>query len=133
MKKLCLAVGALLLVPAYALANVVAKPTILQSEIVTGMPMGDQQQISLLTATLLPGAKTVFHTHRFPVTVFILSGAFTLEMEGREPVTISAGQSMVEPANVRMTGYNRSATEPMNVVIFYVSEPGMPFLDPVDQ
>jgi hypothetical protein len=28
-----------------------------------------------------------------------------------------------------MTGYNRSATEPMKVVIFYVADPGTPFLD----
>ena len=36
---------------------------------------------------------------------------------------------MVEPPNVKMTGYNRSATEPLKVVIVYVGEPGMPFLD----
>jgi hypothetical protein len=28
-----------------------------------------------------------------------------------------------------MTGYNRSPTEPIKLVIFYVSEPGTPFLD----
>lgn len=30
-----------------------------------------------------------------------------------------------------MTGYNRSSSEALEVVIFYVSEPGTPFLDPV--
>jgi ABC-type uncharacterized transport system substrate-binding protein len=38
--------------------------------------------------------------------VYILEGAFTLEMEGRAPVTIKAGQAMVEPPNVKMTGHN---------------------------
>jgi hypothetical protein len=38
---------------------------------------------------------------------------------------------MVEPPGVRMTGYNRSTTEPLRVVIFYVTEPGLPFLDPI--
>ena len=33
--------------------------------------------------------------------------------------------------NVRMTGYNRSATAKTRVVIFYVSSPGEPFLDPI--
>jgi hypothetical protein len=28
-----------------------------------------------------------------------------------------------------MTGYNRGASEPTRVVIFYVAEPGTPFLD----
>jgi hypothetical protein len=37
----------------------------------------------------------------------------------------------VEPPHVRMTGYNRSATQPLRVVIFYVSDPGTPFLDEV--
>ena len=52
-------------------------------EAVSGMPRGERQEIRVLTATLKPGDKTVFHTHRFPVTVYILEGALTLEMEGR--------------------------------------------------
>ena len=36
---------------------------------------------------------------------------------------------MVEPPNVKMIGYNRSTTEPMRVVTFYVSDPDTPFLD----
>jgi len=47
-------------------------------EAVSGMPRGERQEIRVLTATLKPGDKTVFHTHRFPVTVYILEGAFTL-------------------------------------------------------
>jgi quercetin dioxygenase-like cupin family protein len=100
-------------------------------ETVGGMPRGEQQELRVLTATFKPGDKTVFHTHRFPVTVYILEGAFTLEMEGRAPVTIKAGQAMVEPPNVKMTGYNRSATDPIRLVIFYVSDPETPFLDPI--
>jgi quercetin dioxygenase-like cupin family protein len=94
------------------------------------MPKGERQEVRVLTASIRPGDKTVFHTHRFPVTVYILEGAFTLEMEGREPVTVKAGQAMVEPSHVKMTGYNRSSTEPLRVVIFYVSDPDTPFLDP---
>jgi quercetin dioxygenase-like cupin family protein len=100
-------------------------------ETVTGMPRGERQEVRVLTATFKPGDKTVFHTHRFPVTVYILEGAFTLEMEGRAPVTIKAGQAMVEPPNVKMTGHNRSATDPIRLVIFYVSDPETPFLDPI--
>jgi hypothetical protein len=52
-------------------------------------------------------------------------------MEGRAPVTIKAGQAIVESANVKMTGHNRSATDPIRLVIFYVSDPEIPFLDPI--
>ena len=100
-------------------------------ELVAGMPRGERQEVRVLTATIKPGDKTLFHTHRFPVTVYMLEGAFSLEMEGRPPVTIKAGQAMVEPPNVKMTGYNRSATDTIRLVIFYVSDPETPFFDPV--
>jgi len=50
-------------------------------------------------------------------------------MEGRAPVVVTAGQAMVEPPQVKMTGYNRSSSDLTRVVIFYVSDPGTPFLD----
>jgi quercetin dioxygenase-like cupin family protein len=112
-----------------ASAQEIAKPNLLLSELTAGMPKSEKQQIRVLTATIKPGERTVFHTHRFPVTIYILEGAFTLEMEGRAPVTVKAGEAMMEPPHVKMTGYNRSQTEPMRVVIFYVSDPDTPFLD----
>ena len=106
----------------------VAKPNLLLKQTVEGMPKGDKQEISVLTATLKPG--DLPHAP-FPVSIYILEGAFTLEMEGRQPVTVKAGEGMVEPPNVKMTGFNKSTTEPMKVVIFYVADPGTPFLDPL--
>lgn len=114
-------------------AQNVAKPILLLKEIVQGMPAGEKQEVSVLTASFKPGDKTVFHTHRFPVVVYVVEGVFTLELEGRDPITVKAGEAMVEPANVKMTGYNRSATEPLRVVIVYTSDPDMPFLDPMHQ
>ncbi len=112
-----------------AMAQDTAKPVLLFKEVVEGMPKGDRQEVQVMTASFTPGQSTVFHTHRFPVTVHILEGAFTLEMEGRPTVTLTAGQSMVEPPNVRMTGYNRSTTAPIRLLIFYVADAGTPFLD----
>ena len=106
-----------------------ARPDLLVKEVVTGMPKVDQQEIKVLSATLKPGDKTPFHTHQYPVTAYILEGTFTLEMEGRPPLVKKAGEAFTEPPNVKMTGYNRG-TEPMKVVIFYVSGPGEPFLHP---
>jgi quercetin dioxygenase-like cupin family protein len=108
-----------------------ARPEMLLKEVVTGMPKGDRQEVKVLTATIMPGGETVFHTHRFPVTVYILEGEFTLEMDGHAPITVKAGEAMVEPPNVKMTGYNKNPTAPMRVVIFYVSDLDTPFLDPI--
>lgn len=59
-----------------------------------------------------------------------MADAFTLELDGRAPVVLKTGQAFVEPPNVKMTGCNRSSTEPLRVLIFYVSDPEAPFLDP---
>jgi quercetin dioxygenase-like cupin family protein len=118
-----------LLFSAAARENGTARPNIIHRELVEGMARSDRQEVRVITASFKPGDKTVFHTHRFPVTVYVLEGAFTLEMEGRAPVTIKAGEAFVEPPNVKMTGYNRSTAEPLKVVVFYVSDPDTPFLD----
>ena len=124
---------AVLLISSVAMAQEqdVIKPQLLLSEIVQGMPKGEKQEVRVLTASFKPGDKTMLHMHRFPVTVYVLEGAFTLEMEGRQPVTVKAGEGLIEPPNVKMTGFNKSTTEPMKVVIFYVADPGTPFLDPL--
>ena len=95
------------------------------------MPRGERQEIQVLTATIAPGQSTVFHTHAFPVTVYVLEGTFTLDLQGRETIVARAGQSIIEPPGVAMTGHNRSATEPTRVVIFFVADPGTPFLHPL--
>lgn len=124
---------AVLLISLTALAQQqgLVKPQLLLSKILQGMPKGDRQEVRVLTANFKPGDKTVFHTHRFPVTVYVLEGSFTLEMEGSEPVTVGAGQPIVMPARVKMTVYNRSSTESLRVVVFYVSDPDTPFLDQI--
>lgn len=106
-----------------------AKPEMVLQQPVDGLPRDEKQFVRVLTATFQPGEKTVTHTHRFPVTVYVLEGAFTLELKGQPPIVVKAGEAMVEPPHVEMTGYNRSTTELTKVVIFYVSTPGTPFLD----
>ena len=114
--------------PAHAQESVPAKPELVVRGIIGGMPRSDKQEVRVLTATLNPGDRTPHHTHRFPVTVYVIEGAFSLEMEGRAPIIVKAGEATTEPPNVPMTGYNRES-EPLKLVIFYVSEPDTPFLD----
>jgi quercetin dioxygenase-like cupin family protein len=121
--------SAFLMLPMLAHGQEIARPNLLLKEIVQGMPKGDKQEVRVPTATIQPGGKTPFHTHRFPVTTYVLEGTFTLELEGRSPVILKAGESFVEPPNVKMTGYNKHQSEPVKVVIFYVSDPDTPFLD----
>ena len=55
----------------------------------------------MLIGVIGPGQKAPFHTHPYPVGVYVLEGAFTLEVEPQAPVTIKAGEAMVEPPNQR--------------------------------
>ena len=119
-----------MLVPVSHAQGMAAAQSVLK-EVVQGMPKGDKQEVRVFTASFKPGDRTVFHTHRCPVTVYVVDGSFTLELEGREPVVVKSGQAYVEPPNVKMTGYNRSASEPLRVVIFYTSDVDTPFLDPI--
>jgi quercetin dioxygenase-like cupin family protein len=122
------AVLAILSSQAWAQSSGIAKPDMVLQQETEDLPKDDKQAIRVMTASFKPGDKTVHHTHRFPVTVYVLEGAFTLELEGRPPMTVKAGEAMVEPPNVAMTGYNRSS-ETTKVVIFYVSTNDTPFLD----
>ncbi len=107
-----------------------AKLTPIHREIVGGLPASPEQEVRVLLATLFPGDVTPHHSHRYPVTVYMLEGTFTLALEGRDPVAIKGGEVFVEPAGLGMTGSNRG-TAPARMVLFYVCRPGEPFADPV--
>lgn len=108
-----------------------AKLTPLHREMTRGMPTAQDQEIRVLLATLLPGDVTPYHSHRHPVTVHMLEGTFTLELDGRDPVHIEAGQVFIEPPGINMTGSNKGNV-PARMTLFYVCEPDEPFADPAD-
>jgi quercetin dioxygenase-like cupin family protein len=124
-----LTVGLMSSVPASAQQAGIAKPNLVLEDVIKGMPRDERQSVRIMTATFKPGDQTVRHSHRFPVAVYVLEGTFTLELKGRTPIAVKAGEALVEPPDTEMVGYNRSTTEPARVVIFYVATPGTPFLD----
>jgi quercetin dioxygenase-like cupin family protein len=109
----------------------IVRPQVLMREIVAGMPRGDKQEVRVMNVSFQPGARTLFHTHRHPVTVYVTEGVFTMEMGTRGTITVKAGQAAMMPPGVNMTGFNRSTTDTLRLVAFYVSEPDEPFLDPI--
>lgn len=110
-----------------------AKPEVIANSNLTGMPTAATQEIRVLSATLKPGQRSVFHTHRSPVTTYVLKGELTLETHGDMPVVYQAGEVFFEKPGVPATAYNASAVDTAKVVIFYVSDPETPFLDTINQ
>lgn len=129
---LCLGFAGVIVVGVIAVAQGpgLVKPRIAMREVIQGMPKGNTQEVRVLNVNFEPRDRTPFHTHHFPVTVYVLDGTFTMEVEGRAPITVKAGEAKMMPPHVKMTGYNRSNTEPLRLVAFYVSDPDTPFLDP---
>ena len=65
--------------------NISIPPAAIMTKIVEHMPKGDKQEIRVLTASINPGDRTVFHTHPFPVTLYIL-GWLVHAGDGRPPL-----------------------------------------------
>ena len=115
--------------PAAAQNGPIGKPPVtLLNTVVEGMPTVEKQQVRVLRGVLEPRQRTVFHAHPFPVTVYVLTGEFSLKMEDKT-VTLKAGEAFSEPASVKIIGYNPSTTQPNSVIVFYVSNPNAPFLN----
>lgn len=106
-----------------------AKLTPLHRDVLGTLPRGDWQEVRVLHAVLQPGDVTPHHSHRFPVTVYVTEGVFTLRLKGGEPVSIGPGEVFVEPPHVNMVGSNDGAV-PTTTILFYVCEPDTPFADP---
>ena len=100
-------------------------------EITSDFPDSEDVEYPLMTAKLEPGTFSPWHTHSAPVAVYVVSGVFTLEMKGRESVSLKPGEAMLEPVGVTMRAANNGA-EPAEVVMFQVSEPDSPFLVPAE-
>ena len=122
-----ISVASIFIASADAEEKVSPRPIVILQKVVEGMPKGDKQEIRMLIGVIEPGQKTPFHTHPYPVGVYVLEGTFTLEVEAQAPVIIKAGEATVEPPNSKMTGYNRGSGT-MKALILYVSDPDAPFL-----
>ena len=95
---------AILSLPAYAQEAGLAKPNLVLQQIVEGLPADAKQAVRVLTATFKPGDKTVYHSHRFPVTVYVLEGAFTLDLKVVQCGRHSGGSGILTVVEFRRSG-----------------------------
>ena len=66
------------------------------------------------------------HYHPGDEFLYVVEGSLTLEVEGKSPVTLKAGETLHIPARVVHQAKNPSATNPFKVVTFGVFEKGQP-------
>ena len=81
-------------------------------------------------AEFAPGAAAGKHTHPGEEMGYILEGTLQLEIQGKPPVTLNAGQVFFVPAGVVHDGRN-VGKGPLKVLATYVVEKGKPVATPV--
>jgi len=72
------------------------------------------------------------HYHSGPTYVYVLKGTFTVEEEGKPAQTFEAGQLYEEPIGNPMQAFNKSADEPIELLVIQVQNEGEPLMYQAD-
>ncbi len=78
-------------------------------------------EISMLTVEYAPGESSPKHRHDGQVMVYVLEGSVRMQVEGKELVTLSRGQTFYEgPEDVHLVSANASKSERAKFLVFMV-------------
>jgi quercetin dioxygenase-like cupin family protein len=72
--------------------------TVFMDEVVTGTP---PSRLRGLSVSFTPGARTAWHTHPVGQTLYVTYGSGRVQMEGKPPIILSPGDTVLIPPNVR--------------------------------
>ena len=101
----------------------------LMSQDLSGVP---GREVSMITVDYPPGASTPAHTHHAQALVYVLEGSIVMQAKGKEPVTLTKGQTWSEgPDDVHVVSRNASTSAPARYLVFMVKDKGAPILTPV--
>lgn len=92
------------------------------------LPGDDSKTVVIKEFNVPPGHVGTRHYHTGPVYVYVLEGTFTVEVEGKEPQTLSAGDLFKEPLKTTMLARNPSASSNARIVVFQIGETGKPMM-----
>ena len=93
------------------------------------LPGVEGHDIAIQRVTFPAGWSSKKHTHAGPVYVYVLDGAFEVEIEGAEPRMLSAGDLVAEPQDAPMVAKNTSQEDPVTILLIQVSEEGRPLME----
>ena len=82
------------------------------------------EQVIVWDTQYAPGAVNPRHFHPAAVTFRVISGTGIWQEEGKAPVTLRAGDTLLAPAGTTHTHWNPSVTEPLRFLEFIVAEEG---------
>ena len=103
--------------------------TPLRTEVLPDYP---GKEVLMLTVEYPPGAVETAHRHEAHALVYVLEGSIVMGVAGREPVTLTAGQTFHEgPDDVHTVGRNASRDKPARFVVFLLKDSAKPAVLPV--
>ena len=86
------------------------------------VPNTTNQEVAVYEAEYAPGGINPRHLHPAAITFHILSGSGIWQEEGKEPVTLKAGDSLFVPAGTIHAHWNPSSTGRLRFLEFIVAE-----------
>ena len=99
--------------------------------VITGllnMPLSDiaGKDSNVVLFEVGPGWTIANHFHPGHIFLYMIEGTIKVEVEGQEPVIISAGEAVYEAPKLNMVASNLSSTEGARFVVFTVGDIGEP-------
>lgn len=80
---------------------------------------------------IAPGAVAPWHRHPGEEVIYVIEGTLEYQLEGRPPVTVTAGQVLFVPAGVAHMARNRTTSNGAELAT-YIVEKGKPLLVPAE-
>jgi quercetin dioxygenase-like cupin family protein len=115
-------VAAALVAAAALAADSPAKTVPLRTQPLDGI---SNKVADMLTVEYAPGQASPAHRHNANVLVYVLEGALVMGVKGKEPVTVSAGQTFYEsPSDIHEISRNASSTERAKFLVVLIHDQG---------
>lgn len=124
-------VAAVLVAAAALAADSPAKTVPLRSQPLDGIA---NKVADMLTVEYAPGQSSPPHRHNANVLVYVLQGSLVMGVKGKEPVTVSAGQTFYEsPSDIHEISRNASTTQPAKFLVVLIHDQGASTMLPATQ
>ena len=121
-------VAATLIAAAALAADSPAKTVPLRSQPLDGI---SNKVADMLTVEYAPGQSSPAHRHNANVLVYVLEGALVMGVKGKEPVTVSAGETFYEsPSDIHEISRNASKTERAKFLVVLIHDQGAATMRP---
>ena len=106
------------------------KSTAKITKLIEKMPLSGLpgQEANVILAEMSGGWVGGKHYHPGHVFVYVLQGSISFTFDGREPLTVKAGEIYHETPDEKMLARNTSASDDLKIIVFQVGTQGKPMM-----